>query len=172
MKKVVFIFFLIFCLWSCRINDNELEISEIATCTFIDSRDNHEYKWIKIGKQIWMAENLAYLPEVTDHRSGSLELPNYYVYDYNGTDVNAAKSTLNYSEYGVLYNWEAAMAACPEGWHLPTDTEWKQLEIELGMNISQVDEYISPFFRGTDQGSKMKNNQGWHNNRANAFKKM
>ncbi len=32
-----------------------------------------------------------------------------------------------YSKFGVLYNWEAAMQACPEGWHLPTESEWQEL---------------------------------------------
>ena len=36
-------------------------------------------------------------------------------------------------EFGSLYNWESALEACPLGWHLPTDDEWKQLEMSLLM---------------------------------------
>jgi hypothetical protein len=64
MKKMIVIILWIFSLWSCVINDNEFIISEITKGTFIDLRDNHEYQWIKIGNQTWMAENLAYLPEI------------------------------------------------------------------------------------------------------------
>ena len=123
--------------------------------TFIDSRDGHEYKWIGIGKQRWMAENLAYLPNVSPPTSGSSTDPYYYVYDYQGTDVNEAQATDNYQTYGVLYNWPAALEACPDGWHLPSDDEWKELEIFLGMShdFIGVDDIG---FRGTDQGGKLK----------------
>jgi uncharacterized protein (TIGR02145 family) len=131
--------------------------------TFIDSRDNHEYKWVKIGNQIWMAENLAYLPAVNHVKPDSTNLPHYYVYGYDSTDVNAAKANPNYANYGVLYDWSAALISCPAGWHLPCDAEWKQLEINLGMTHAQVNESIYPFYRGTDQGTKMKTKSGWHN---------
>jgi uncharacterized protein (TIGR02145 family) len=42
--------------------------------------------------------------------------------------VGAAKATDNFKMFGVLYNWPAAMKACPAGWHLPTsDLEWDVL---------------------------------------------
>jgi uncharacterized protein (TIGR02145 family) len=95
--------------------------------TFTDSRDGNTYKWVKIGEQVWMAENLAYLPNVSPPSEGSDTEPYYYVYDYYGTSVTEAKATDNYSTYGVLYNWPAAMEACPDGWHLPTNYEYEQL---------------------------------------------
>lgn len=85
------------------------------------------YKIIKIGNNWWMAENLAYLPKVSPASEGSNTTPYYYVYDYNGTSVSAAKATDKYKTFGVLYNWEAAKTACPPGWHLPSDSEWEQL---------------------------------------------
>jgi hypothetical protein len=71
-----------------------------------------------------MAENLAYLPAVSPSSDGSESSPFYYVYNYEGSSINDAKSRGNYTAYGVLYNWEAAKTACPTGWHLPTDEEW------------------------------------------------
>jgi uncharacterized protein (TIGR02145 family) len=41
----------------------------------------------------------------------------------------------------VLYNWEAAKKVCPAGWHLPTDEEWKQLKIYLGMSKADADAF-------------------------------
>jgi uncharacterized protein (TIGR02145 family) len=94
--------------------------------------DNRNYATVKIGTQIWMAENLAFLPAVSPPDPGSSTEPRYYVYDYIGTDVAAAKLTANYSIYGILYNWPAAKAACPPGWHLPSEAEWTDLITFLG----------------------------------------
>ena len=123
-------------------------IEETTSGTFIDSRDGNEYNWVQIGNQVWMAENLAYLPSVNMVADGSEDAAGsyYYVFGYNGTDVNAAKATTNYATYGVLYNWTAAMdgeassttnpsgiqGVCPAGWHLPSDAEWTELTDYLG----------------------------------------
>jgi uncharacterized protein (TIGR02145 family) len=104
------------------------------TCgdSFTDSRDGQSYETVQIGDQCWMAENLAYLPEVSPSSQGNNTDPYYYAYGYQGTDVNAAKATDNYNNYGALYNWPASLNACPEGWHLPTDAEWTFLTTYLG----------------------------------------
>jgi len=121
-------------------------IEETTSGTFIDSRDGNEYNWVQIGDQVWMAENLAYLPSVVGPGTGSQTTPHYYVYGYNGTNVTDAKATANYNTYGVLYNWPAAMngaassttnpsgvqGVCPDGWHLPSDAEWTELTDYLG----------------------------------------
>jgi uncharacterized protein (TIGR02145 family) len=100
--------------------------------SFTDERDGNTYKTVKIGEQIWMAENLKYLPSVDAPTTGSYTEPHYYVYDYEGNNVEEAKATDTYKTYGVLYNWKAALSACPEGWHLPTNSEWEQLIEFLG----------------------------------------
>jgi uncharacterized protein (TIGR02145 family) len=100
--------------------------------TFKDSRDMHVYKYVKIGTQTWMAENLAYMPAVSPSSDGSESSVFYYVYNYEGSNISDAKSNGNYISYGVLYNREAAKIACPSGWHLPTDAEWTILENYLG----------------------------------------
>ena len=121
-------------------------IEETTSGTFIDSRDGNEYNWVQIGDQVWMAENLAYLPSVVSPGTGSNTTSYYYVYGYDGASVSAAKSTANYTTYGVLYNWPAAMnssasssanpsgvqGVCPTGWHLPSDAEWTELTDYLG----------------------------------------
>jgi uncharacterized protein (TIGR02145 family) len=87
-----------------------------------------------IGTQTWMVANLAYLPSVNPSFKSSFDSPHYYVYGYEGTDTTAAKGTTNYATYGTLYNWEAAIKACPYGWHLPTYEEWNVMIEYLGTN--------------------------------------
>lgn len=113
------------------------EVPPVETCAaFSDSRDSQSYNVVKIGEQCWMAKNLNY--EVATNS-----------WCYNNTASNC-------TNYGRLYNWTGANAACPAGWHLPSDTEWKTLEISLGM--SQADANLDGWERGTDQGTKLKIN--------------
>ncbi len=111
---------------------------------FTDTRDGKAYKTVKIGDQVWFAENLAYLPEISKVKDDySKTEPRYYVYDYTGTDIAEAKATANFQKCGVLYNWAAAggyeasnefdenhpdvQGPCPDGWHIPVASEWNEL---------------------------------------------
>lgn len=109
-------------------------ISMIYYAEFTDCADpdGKVYSTVNIGAQTWMAENLAYLPAVSRSSVGSATSPHYYVYGYQGTSIDTAKATGNYATYGVLYNWEAAMTACPAGWHLPSMAEWIEITYYLG----------------------------------------
>jgi uncharacterized protein (TIGR02145 family) len=128
--------------------ENFTSLESVFACgdNLIDARDGNVYQTVEIENQCWMAENLAYLPSVVGPSTINHTAPYYYVYDYDGTNVNDAKAHTNYSNYGVLYNWMAAMdgasssslnpsnvkGACPEGWHLPSKPEWDQLINYLG----------------------------------------
>ncbi|HOE39574.1 MAG TPA: FISUMP domain-containing protein, partial [Bacteroidales bacterium] len=122
---------------------------EETSGVFVDPRDETEYTWVKIGEQIWMAENLAYAPP-----SG-----NYWAYENEESNV---------ATYGYLYNWHTAMngatssetnpsgvqGICPAGWHLPSDSEWMQLEMHLGMTQEQANTLC---MRGiNNEGGKLK----------------
>jgi len=144
-------------------------ILEPPTCGILfDSRDGNEYRTVQIGNQCWMAENLRYLPSVTGPSALYPDYYNkYYVYGYDGTNVDEAKATNNYANYGVLYGWLAAMAwtesseenpigvqgVCPDGWHLPSSEEWEQL----------ID-----FVGGMEHGGKLKAVSTNHWNSPNA----
>jgi uncharacterized protein (TIGR02145 family) len=131
--------------------------------------DHNIYYPVKIGNQIWMSENLkttrypdgSKIPRIEDRLTWfkfSLYTVAYCWYDNYGA-IGAT--------YGGLYTWPAAMniksesdikpgkvqGVCPDGWHLPDDSEWKQLEMYLGMSQAEVD---GEEWRGTDEGGKMK----------------
>lgn len=108
--------------------------------TFTDPRDGQTYNIVTIGNQTWFAENLNY--QTADS------------WWYNNSSANG-------DVYGRLYTRNAALSACPNGWHLPSDEEWKTLEMALGMSLSEAD---AEGYRGTDEGEKMKSTSGWLNN--------
>ena len=109
---------------------------------------------VTIGSQVWMQNNLNEGTKI----SGSTNQSN------NSTDEKWCYDDIesNCTTYGGLYQWdemmqyvttEAAQGLCPVGFHLPTDAEFKTMEIYLGMTALQAN---STGFRGTDQGTKIK----------------
>ncbi len=100
--------------------------------SFTDSRDGNTYETVLIGNQCWMRQNLAWLPAVHKPENGSSSGTRYYVYGYDSTILQEAINRANYINYGTLYNWPAALSACPQGWHLPENDEWQILTYYLG----------------------------------------
>jgi uncharacterized protein (TIGR02145 family) len=75
---------------------------------FVDNRDGKKYKWVKIGDQIWMAQNLAFK---TDKGR---------CYAYKKRWDKAERD-------GYLYDWSTAKIVPPKGWHLPTEEEYNKM---------------------------------------------
>jgi len=115
--------------------------------------DGNNYRTIDIGEQVWMAENLntsryadgSAIPLVADSADWTkLEVDEkaYCWFDNSDSMRNI---------YGALYSWaaasggqqvmegEALQGLCPDGWHLPSDEDWKTLEAFLGMGANELD---------------------------------
>jgi uncharacterized protein (TIGR02145 family) len=118
--------------------------------------DGNVYETVTIGNQVWMAENL----KVTHYCNGDA-LPNVTVdATWQGLTIGAYceynNDINNVATYGRLYNGYAVADSrniAPTGWHVPSDAEWKQLEMYLGMSQSEADDLA---VRGTTEGGKMK----------------
>ncbi len=125
--------------------------------------DGNIYKTVTIGDQTWMAENLRaiHYPNGTEitlvaDSSSWINLNNQYqraAYCFYNNNANGEATT-----YGALYTYNAAKNACPTGWHLPDDEEWKTLEMFVGMSREEADK---TGWRGTDEGLKLKSTSGW-----------
>lgn len=107
---------------------------------FTDPRDSVEYPYVSIGTQTWMMKNMAYAT-----------LKGSWVYEANEDLI---------PDYGRLYDFDAAAKACPKGWHLPNDGEWKTLEIYLGMDPVSADSV--GWRRSGDVALPLKHSAGWY----------
>ena len=113
---------------------------------FVTDIDGNIYPTVKIGEQIWMAENL----KTTHYANGnSIQLvsDNYYWDNLGNNDYDKAYCWYNNDKaskdiYGALYTYAAAtngnsygydvQGVCPNGWHLPNNSEWSELISNLG----------------------------------------
>lgn len=149
-NTIYFISVIIFIVFSSCSEDPKSSNDFIDTVTDIDG---NVYKAIKIGTQIWMAENL----KVTHYRNGNV-IPN--IQDstiWAGYSMGAFciynNDIGNLNLYGNLYNWYAVSDSqniAPEGWHIASDTEWQLLSDFLGGDS------VAGFY--------IKSDNGWFNN--------
>ncbi len=114
--------------------------------------DGNTYRTIKIGSQIWMTENLR----VKHYRDGTFIPVLINSEDWTVTETGALAIYDQNDSYGILYNWPAVIdtrGIAPDGWHVPSDSEWMILEETLGM--SSFEAQRSGVFRGSDEGGKL-----------------
>ncbi|ETN94413.1 FISUMP domain-containing protein [Zhouia amylolytica] len=105
--KLIPLFLCLSILCACSNDDDNLN-NTFQTGSLTDNRDGQTYKTVRIGTQIWMAENMKF--DTGDNSSICYENEAY-----------------NCFVYGRLYTGDAAQTICPEGWHLPTVEEWYTL---------------------------------------------
>ncbi len=120
------------------------------------------YNTVQIGNQCWLRENL----NVGVRVDASQSQHDYgYIEKYCIDDDEA-----NCDVWGGLYQWtemmdytfqEGYQGICPDGWHVPTEDEWQNLERHLGMPECIIE---WPGWRGTYEGLYLKSETGWNNN--------
>lgn len=122
------LFFTLLALLTFNVSAQSFNCGDFLT----DFRDGNKYETVRIGKQCWMAENLNAGIQVEDHEqidNGVIEKTCW------GNDPEKCKV------YGGLYTWDEALqysyekniqGICPDGWHIPTVEDWKELSSFLG----------------------------------------
>jgi uncharacterized protein (TIGR02145 family) len=101
------------------------KFNESDSGNFTDSRDGQEYSWVKVDNQIWMAENLAFVPSIDEG-----------AWFYKSANKDSGTSGRPDKIYGMLYTYKAAVISCPDGWRIPSDLEWSKLESYLDNSIN------------------------------------
>ncbi len=158
MKQIIISLPFILFMFSCSmLKKTTLDIPAERLDSVVDKRNGHVYKTVKILDQWWMMENL----NIGEKISGDEE-------QTNNDEIEKfcyKNDSLNCQKYGGLYQWEEVMqyqfndkdksikGICPDGWHVPTDKEWMEMEIWLGMHNTQADDIG---FRGITEGDKLK----------------
>ena len=138
--------------------------------------DGYDYATVQIGEQCWFAENLR-----TEHYANGDAIPgelsDFEWSNADSTNLGAqaihTSNPANLAYYGRLYNWYAVddeRGLCLAGWHVPTDSEFMTLEMELGMSESAANGVNS---RGTDQGMQLKSSSddfpSWNGTNTSGF---
>jgi uncharacterized protein (TIGR02145 family) len=128
----------------------------ICGVSTITDYNGNVYNTVQIGEQCWIKENLRATiyndgQPITDLQDAAL----WPVATEGGYAWYHNFSTEQKTTYGALYNWYAVETGklCPAGWHVPSDNDWKIMEMSIGMSQEQANAIAN---RGTDEGDKMK----------------
>ncbi|PLX12874.1 MAG: hypothetical protein C0594_01950 [Marinilabiliales bacterium] len=120
----------------------------------IDARDMQAYPTLQLGNQCWFGKNLN-IGEIINGASNQTDNGIIEKYCYNNISSSCDAD-------GGLYQWDEMMnyatedsvqGICPEGWHIPSDEEWIELEIHLGMDNATAN--LANTWRGTDEGAQL-----------------
>lgn len=139
--------------------------------TFTDTRDSHEYKTVTFKGKTWLAENFAYLPYFADETADEKKCSVYGVPIvkpmFGGAGwvmptIEEAKAHENFAKYGVMYSAYALESIVPDGWHVATDEEWKEIEKLSGVDENDLD-YSGSSYRGETVHKFLSTSAGWTN---------
>ncbi len=148
MKKQISITLSIFYFFSFHMSAQQYD-------SIVDERDGQMYKVVKLGDQWWMAENLNVGTMINgDENQQDNGLIEKYCYDDDTTKCNECGGLYQWNEMMQYSTAEGTQGICPENWHIPSDAEWKELEIFLGMSSSDADDENT--WRGSPVGTKLK----------------
>lgn len=122
--------------------------------------DGNIYKTIKIGEQLWTAENIKTSRLNDGSKIQMVEGNDEFINMKTPAFSWYNNDTLFKRIYGGLYNWYSVKTGklCPSGWHVPSDVEWMTLEKSLGMSEEDATNIGD---RGTDQGARLKSSTRW-----------
>lgn len=138
-----------FVLCSCNDDDGKHTQGKIIKNAVKDA-DGNIYDAVKIGEQVWMAENLRttlYDDGAPIPLGGSGSYDDGYRYYPNGIASNVEKYGYLYSWYAVMNGYESSeknpsgvQGICPKGWHVPSDAEWQNMinYIESQINKGRI----------------------------------
>jgi uncharacterized protein (TIGR02145 family) len=141
------------------LGETQGEMNFFKTDTFnvstLQDIEGNNYNTALIGDQWWMAENLktTKLNDGTDINqivnNADWQSSQQVAYAWYSNEQGA-----NTENFGALYNFAALESGtlCPEGWHVPDDQEWKELEMHFHLSASDAN---SEFWRGWNQGSRL-----------------
>jgi uncharacterized protein (TIGR02145 family) len=152
MKKIIILLTLL-CITACAANSTA---SKDGGNTITDSRDGKRYKVVKIGTQTWMAENLNYAAKGSKCY-GEGKIQGNYENGFKDIILSKAEVQANCTKYGRLYDWETAKNVCPNGWHLPNDSEWDALYNAVGG--SEIAETFLKSRSGWNDDTDMESNK-------------
>lgn len=116
------------------------QVQDIESKTITDVRDGKTYKTVKIGKQAWMAENLAFKTPESRCKENKQSLCKKYGELY--TWIDAMQISADYVD--KTYRGQGVMRGiCPEGWHLPNYSEWISMLNHVGREIPKEKTWIA-----------------------------
>ena len=157
--------------------------------------DGNVYDAVRIGDQVWLRQNMrtthyADGTPIPNGMEATPKNPEWASYELHDGDIHSSDSTAYYYEipeadkdfYGLLYNWPAAVrgnegktyagnvqGVCPDGWHVPSNEEWGELERYVsgvpGFTYSEDSTYIAKVL-AADTGRVMPEN--WHSDTEDA----
>ena len=160
--------------FACSDDDLPVVLPE-STGEWTDLATGEVYNYVRIGNQEWMTSNLKagipYFAAEYDLNKYGDWLGTYF----SGTEEGTPAEQQDFARYGNLYEWETACEVCEslgDGWRLPTDEDWQQLEIALGMSAGEAadegwrGEGVADLLRqgegGTGLGLQLSGNASFH----------
>ena len=155
-----------------KIHDEVEIIEDLSECvvtefvcgdTIFDERDNNTYQTVQIGEQCWFSEDSRYTSEECLNSDWATESPFSACRTHFAMDENehpGIEEHRQWEQLNVLYQWDAAQDACPSGFRVASDDDFKELELFAGLDFSEVD--LDGLRESGDVGLKLSSDEYWN----------